>query len=79
MQPALSAREMQIEMLRKVKEIPGLNLDRGHFGPQVSFAIELVNDPLALHKFKVAVNATMSKSKVLDFDKITAAATRTAK
>lgn len=56
MKPAFSDHEVQIEMLRKLNEIPGLNLTEDAFGSKRSFELELLNDPVALQKFKAAID-----------------------
>jgi hypothetical protein len=47
---------VQIEMLRKINEIPGLSLTEDALGGKPSFKIDLLFDPAALQKFKATVN-----------------------
>jgi hypothetical protein len=55
MKPVFSDREVQIEMLRRVNEIPGVNLTEETLGSKAGFELALLNDPLALQKFKAVV------------------------
>jgi hypothetical protein len=56
LKPAFSDHKVQIEMLRKLNEIPGLNLTEHSLGGKPSFNLELLFDPVALQKFKAGVD-----------------------
>jgi hypothetical protein len=61
--PAFSDRGVQIEMLRKLNEIPGLSLTDDALGGKPGFEIDLLFDPVALQKFKTAVNWKVNQIK----------------
>lgn len=56
LKPAFSHRDVQIEMLQKINEIPGLNLTEDALRGKPGFKIDLLFDPAALQKFKGAVD-----------------------
>jgi len=56
LKPAFSKHEVQLEMFRKLNDIPGVNLTEDALGGKPSFKIDLLLDPIALQKFKAAVN-----------------------
>jgi hypothetical protein len=54
--PAFSNNEVQIEMLRKLNEIQGLNLTEDALSGKPGFKIDLLFDPIAIQKFKAAID-----------------------
>ncbi|MEX0803661.1 MAG: hypothetical protein WD688_10150 [Candidatus Binatia bacterium] len=63
LKPAFSEGKMQIEMLHKFNEIPGLKLTDEALRGKPSFKIDLLFDPLALQKFKAAVDWLVDQIK----------------
>lgn len=47
---------MQIELLCKLNEIPGLNLAEDALSGKPGFKLDLLYDPRALQKFKAAID-----------------------
>ena len=63
MKPAFSDHEVQIEMLRRFNEIPGLDLTEDALGSKRSFELALLEDPVARQKFKAAVEWLVDRIK----------------
>jgi hypothetical protein len=63
MNPAFSEHEVQLEMLCKVNEIPGVNLTENTLGGKIGFDLESLYDPLALQKFKAAIDWQVDQIK----------------
>lgn len=63
LKPAFLESKAQSEMLQKFNEIPGLMLTEESLLGKPGFKIDLLFDPLALEKFKAAVNWLVEQIK----------------
>ena len=61
LKPAFSESKSQIEMLQKFNEVPGLKLTDESLLGKPSFKIDFLFDPVALQKFKAAVDWLVNK------------------
>jgi hypothetical protein len=66
---AFSDNEMQLQMLQKFNEIPGLNLKDEALHGKPSFKIDVLFNPLARQQFKDAVHWTVNQIKGANSDK----------